>query len=157
MLKIKPNKLGYTIIVIMLIIAGIIAFRKRRKLKIIAMKTINYIKEKTWDFHTDRRINSLHPLIREKAKEFVIRAEKELGVKLRVTSGLRTWNEQNKLYAKGRTTSGKVVTNARGGQSLHNFGLAIDVVEIKNGKALWTNSKMSEIAALGKSNSFFIK
>ena len=45
-----------------------------------------------------------------------------------VTSAYRSSAEQDKLYAQGRTTPGPRVTNARGGQSAHNFGLAIDVV-----------------------------
>lgn len=152
--KFKPNKLGYTLIVIMIVIGGIVAFRKRKQIKEIAMNTINFIKEKTWDIVSDRRINTLHPLIRAKAKEFIIRAEKELGIKLRVTSALRTWDEQIKLYAKGRTNAGKKVTNAKAGQSLHNYGLALDVVEIKNGKALWSNPNWEKIGALGKEIGF---
>jgi peptidoglycan L-alanyl-D-glutamate endopeptidase CwlK len=42
------------------------------------------------------------------------------------TSGLRTYEQQNKLYAQGRTAPGGIVTNAKGGQSLHNFGIAVD-------------------------------
>lgn len=43
-------------------------------------------------------------------------------------SGLRTFAEQDKLYAQGRTTGkkGAIVTKARGGQSMHNYGLAVD-------------------------------
>lgn len=41
-------------------------------------------------------------------------------------SGNRTWAEQNALHAQGRTKPGKVVTNARGGYSNHNFGIALD-------------------------------
>jgi len=47
-------------------------------------------------------------------------------IKLVVSAGLRTWSEQNALYAQGRTTPGKVVTNAQGGYSWHNFGVAVD-------------------------------
>lgn len=43
--------------------------------------------------------------------------------------GLRTIDEQNALYSQGRTAPGKRVTNAKGGQSWHNFGLAVDLVE----------------------------
>jgi len=153
-LRFKPNKLGYTVIGIMLFIVGIITFRNRKKIKITTMEVINFIKEKTWDVVSDRRINTLHPLVRSKAKELIIRAEKELGIKLRVVSALRTWTEQNKLYAKGRTVPGKKVTNAKGGSSYHNFGLAIDVVEIKNGKALWRNPNWNKIAELGKEIGF---
>jgi peptidoglycan L-alanyl-D-glutamate endopeptidase CwlK len=45
---------------------------------------------------------------------------------------LRTNAQQNGLYAKGRTARGKVVTNARGGYSYHNYGLAIDIVLLKD-------------------------
>ena len=40
----------------------------------------------------------------------------------------RTEAEQLELYAQGRTKPGKIVTNAKGGQSYHNYGLAIDIV-----------------------------
>jgi len=43
-------------------------------------------------------------------------------------SGLRTYVQQEDLYAQGRTKPGNVVTNARGGQSPHNFGIAADLV-----------------------------
>lgn len=56
------------------------------------------------------------------------------GVGIRITQGLRTIEEQNALYAQGRTVfPGPIVTNARGGQSYHNFSLAIDFVLIKGG------------------------
>ena len=111
--RFKPNKLGYAIITILLIITGVALFSKRNQLKTLVMKSINYLKEKTWDVVSDRRISTLHPLIIGKAKEFIIRAEKELGIKLRVVSALRTWAEQNKLYAKGRTLPGKILTGIR--------------------------------------------
>ena len=44
------------------------------------------------------------------------------GVYVRVVQGLRTWTEQDALYAQGRTAPGKVVTNVRGGYSWHCFG-----------------------------------
>lgn len=42
--------------------------------------------------------------------------------------GLRTWEEQDALYAQGRTLPGAKVTNAKGGDSWHNYGLAADYV-----------------------------
>jgi len=50
------------------------------------------------------------------------------GMELRVTSGLRSFEEQSKLYAKGRKYPGRIVTNAEPGDSLHNYGLAVDFV-----------------------------
>ena len=45
-------------------------------------------------------------------------------------TGFYTYREQDELYAKGRTIPGSIVTKAKGGQSNHNFGLAIDVFPI---------------------------
>lgn len=162
----KPNKLGIIVILGVLITPIIIiAYRKRKKLKQFTMDTINYIKEKTWDIVTDSRINSLHPLIREKANEFIIRAEKELGIKLRVTSALRTWAEQEALYNRisdhiDNDNDGQIdeadeqVTHAKAGQSYHNYGLAFDVVEIKDGKALWSNPNWEKIGQFGEKLGF---
>ena len=54
------------------------------------------------------------------------------GCEIRVVQGLRSWNEQDVLWRKGRDLQGHVidphavVTNAPGGHSWHNFGLAVD-------------------------------
>ena len=101
---------------------------------------------------TAKRIQTLHPDIRNKVIEFIDEAERQ-GINLRITSGLRTYAEQDKLYAQGRTTDGPIVTNAKGGESNHNFGTAIDVVEIKNGKADW-NCDWNAIAKIAKSFGF---
>lgn len=83
------------------------------------------------------RIEKLHPAVRDIFKRFIEEAEETLDIKLRVTQGLRTFAEQDALYAQGRTKPGGIVTKAKGGQSFHNYGLAIDLVEIRNGKANW--------------------
>lgn len=58
----------------------------------------------------------------------VFHTYKELyGKQIRVTQGLRSWKEQAKLYAQGRTTPGDVITRAKPGSSFHNYGCAIDV------------------------------
>lgn len=44
-----------------------------------------------------------------------------------VVYGPRTAEEQDRLYAQGRTTPGRVVTNARAGQSAHCYAAAADV------------------------------
>lgn len=103
-----------------------------------------------WDVHTQNRINQLHPYIKEKAIRFILQAQAR-GIYLRITSAFRSMAEQGRLYSQGRTTPGPVVTNARPGESFHNYGLAFDVVEIRNGAALWENSRWNEIGQLGKS------
>ena len=83
------------------------------------------------------RINLLHPLLRAEALEIYGLICSVLTAKTvcRFTHTLRTIEEQNALYAIGRTQPGKVVTNAKGGSSFHNYGLAIDFCLIIDGKA----------------------
>ena len=89
---------------------------------------------------TLQRIERLHPLVKEEAKEIYAEICKALTGRAicRFTHTLRTFKEQNELFAQGRTKRGKIVTNARGGQSYHNYGLAIDICLIVDGKtAVW--------------------
>jgi len=51
----------------------------------------------------------------------------EKGMECKYICGTRTYAEQDALYAKGRTAPGPIVTKARGGESNHNFGIAVDV------------------------------
>jgi len=62
--------------------------------------------------------------------KFLLEAKKHFqdkGLDVRIISGNRTWEEQDALYAQGRTAPGPKVTNAKGGQSNHNFGIAVDL------------------------------
>lgn len=102
------------------------------------------------------RFNNLHPAVKEGAEELMKRAFAK-GIPIQITQGYRSIKEQNNLYAIGRTVNGKKVTNAKGGQSYHNYGLAIDFVLLSNdgNTPLWTvNSKWREVAAIGKSLGF---
>lgn len=102
------------------------------------------------------RFNNLHPAVEEGARELMKRSFAR-GIPIQITQGYRSINEQNSLYAIGRTVNGKKVTNAKGGQSYHNYGLAIDFVLLSNdgNTALWTvNDKWREVAAIGKSLGF---
>jgi len=89
------------------------------------------------------RLNQLHPLIREKA----LLAYKEAvnatptGVHPFITQTFRTFAESDALYAQGRTKPGSVVTNAPAGSSYHNYALALDFVNLVNGKESWTVDK----------------
>lgn len=86
------------------------------------------------DQKTLERIQLLHPKVRDEAEQIYKIISKELTGKsgCRFTHTLRTFAEQNELYAKGRTKPGGIVTNARGGFSFHNYGLAIDIVLLKD-------------------------
>lgn len=56
-----------------------------------------------------------------------LRKSNACNASIKVISGSRTYDEQNALYAKGRTEPGAIVTNCRGGYSNHNFGIAFDI------------------------------
>lgn len=107
----------------------------------------------TWDKTTDARIMKLDARLQKPTREFINTVEEELGIQLRVIQGLRTFEEQNELYNQGRTTPGSKVTNAKGGQSFHNYGLAVDVVIMKNGQAVWTKVP-NEVVDIGTSLGF---
>ncbi len=98
-----------------------------------------------------RFIDRLDPSIRSMAEEVLIRAHAQ-GIDLVITQGLRTNEEQARLYAQGRTAPGPIVTNAPPGSSWHNFGLAFDVAVLKDGKATWPNDVglWNQIGAIGK-------
>ncbi|SHF01926.1 DUF6443 domain-containing protein [Chryseobacterium takakiae] len=100
---------------------------------------------------TDKKIASLHPSIQNQMKSFLLMAKYRFDVDLRVTDGFRSVEEQDKLYAKGRTAPGSIVTKAKGGQSNHNFGLAVDVVPMENGKLNWETKNWDLIGRIGES------
>lgn len=85
---------------------------------------------------TGDRINLLHPKIRKEVKDLIDLAESKIdsNLSIRVVQSLRTIDEQNDLYNQGRTTPGSIVTNSKGGQSYHNYGLAIDFCFLFDGK-----------------------
>ena len=73
-----------------------------------------------------KRIALLHPKLRSEAADILIECEKA-NVGIRITSTFRTPEEQNGLYAQGRTKPGSIVTNAKAWQSYHQYGLAVDI------------------------------
>jgi peptidoglycan L-alanyl-D-glutamate endopeptidase CwlK len=82
------------------------------------------------DENTLKKIDLLHPKLRAEAHEIYKEICSRLSGKVicRFAHTLRTLAEQDALYAQGRTTAGGIVTYAKGGQSYHNYGLAIDIV-----------------------------
>lgn len=55
--------------------------------------------------------------------------------------GIRTVDEQDQIYMLGRTRPGKIVTNAKGGQSPHNYGCATDWTIFLAGQPQWMGDK----------------
>lgn len=93
-------------------------------------------------------MSNLNPKFNNLLRAFIIQANRE-GLDVDVHMDYRSVDKQNELFAQGRTKPGKVVTNARGGLSWHNYGLAADVVFKKNGKWSWSEEhdwkKLGEI------------
>lgn len=91
------------------------------------------------DQRTLDRIKLMHPKLRDEVGEIYAEICEALTGKAfcRFTHTLRTFKEQDELFAKGRTAPGARVTNAKGGMSMHNYGLALDIVLIRDGSALW--------------------
>ena len=98
-----------------------------------------------------RSLDDLLPVVKVKVQQFLDKAKAE-GIDLLVTSTYRDNESQNALYAQGRTTGGSKVTNAKAGQSFHNWRCAVDVVPIVNGKAVWNDVNIwARVGVIGKS------
>ena len=108
------------------------------------------------DDRTERHLATLHPEVQRRGAAFMSAAKSlaiQRGLDVKMISGLRTFSEQEALYAKGRTAPGPVVTKARGGYSNHNFGLAFDIgVFSKDGKTYHGDHAFyAELGPLGES------
>lgn|GEM_PF-3926284 len=119
-------------------------------LKQIAERT-KFYEQLIWRKTSKLNIQSLVPELQVLAQKLVALIELKLGVEVAVISGYRTCEEQDKLFS-----SNKGVTNAKGGESLHNFGRAFDLVPIsENFVALWDFDRWQEIGRLGKTIGLF--
>lgn len=88
---------------------------------------------------TQNRINGLHPSVRKEMETIINECDAALTgrANVRITQGLRTFAEQDALYAQRPK-----VTNAKGGQSVHNYGFAVDICLIIDGtQASWDVKK----------------
>lgn len=86
---------------------------------------------------TSDKLATLQPAFRRRVKQWLTACVEAGLVCPYVYEGLRTSARQNELYAIGRTVQrGKPkVTNAKAGQSMHQYGIAIDFVPLKPAKA----------------------
>ena len=107
----------------------------------------------------EKSIARLHPQVRGLIRRFINDVYIKHQVQLVIVQDYRTYAQQDALYAKGRTTSGSIVTNAKGGQSNHNFALAVDVFPLWNDGKLHMDAKsdkknieiLRKISSVGKS------
>ncbi|MFC4025388.1 M15 family metallopeptidase [Oceanobacillus longus] len=79
----------------------------------------------------------LNPIVEEK-KNALIEKASDNNIKVFITEEIRSFEAQNQLYEQGRNNRGNIVTNARAGESYHNYGLAIDyALENDIGEIIW--------------------
>ena len=100
------------------------------------------------DSQSEKNIVTLLPEIGPYARSLVTKAA-QIGITVKVISGTRTYAEQDALYAQGRTKPGSKVTNARGGYSNHNFGIAFDIGIFEGSAYLDESPKYKVVGALG--------
>ena len=99
-------------------------------------------------------INLLLPKVAKMTSEFLAKCNAQ-GIQVIITSTYRSSEEQDRLYAQGRTAPGNVVTNARGGSSFHNWKVALDFCPVKNGVAQWNDKALfTKIGIIGESCGF---
>jgi peptidoglycan L-alanyl-D-glutamate endopeptidase CwlK len=98
-----------------------------------------------------RDIKDLHPKMQVLCNQFIAKC-KDDGITVIITSTYRDFESQNALYAQGRTTPGKIVTNAKAGQSFHNFRVAFDFCPTLESKAIWNDTLLFiKCGQIGKS------
>jgi len=90
-----------------------------------------------------RSLNDLHPRLKERALAFQERC-KQAGIDILIYCTYRSNKEQQELYRIGRNIPGKIVTNAKAGESNHNATIdgkpasrAFDCVPLRAGKPVW--------------------
>lgn len=92
----------------------------------------------------------VHPEFAEKLERLTALCEKE-NLIIEFSGGYRSIAEQNELYAQGRTAPGQKVTNAKGGYSQHNFGIAADFFKNVKGHAYDDDAFFARVGKLAQS------
>jgi peptidoglycan L-alanyl-D-glutamate endopeptidase CwlK len=115
-----------------------------------------------WNAKVDERsekvIEKLNLVVQPYARELVRRAAAK-GIEVKVIGGFRSIDEQQRLFCQGRNIPecsglykpGPIVTNARGGYSNHNFGIAFDIGIFQGSRYLTDSPKYNEVGQIGKS------
>jgi peptidoglycan L-alanyl-D-glutamate endopeptidase CwlK len=100
-------------------------------------------------------LQNVNPVLAQKIQQMAdMLALDPQPITLIVMAGQRTWADQDKLYAQGRTAPGNIVTDAPGGYSWHNFGCAVDCApEVIDGTIDWNadHPQWKRMEAVGES------
>ncbi len=107
----------------------------------------------TFDLRSEINIATLLPVAQAAARRFMAEAIPAMaakGVGIQIICGTRSYQQQDALYAQGRTAPGLKVTNAPGGYSNHNFGIAWDIGLFRGKVYLEDSPLYLECAAIGR-------
>jgi peptidoglycan LD-endopeptidase CwlK len=100
------------------------------------------------DPRSEKAIATLLPQVQPLARALVQKAAQS-GICIKIICGFRTYAEQDALYAQGRTVPGDKVTNAKGGYSNHNFGIAFDIGVFEGNNYLGDSPKYKAAGVIG--------
>lgn len=106
-------------------------------LLIAVLASIYYVITLEWKKRNTPLPTELHPIVAEN-RDILIQRAAAKGINLVITDDFRSAAEQDRLYARGRTEEGTIVTHVEGGESYHNYGLAIDfALKLDDGTVVW--------------------
>lgn len=106
-------------------------------LLIAVLASIYYVITLEWKKRNTPLPTELHPIVAEN-RDILIQRAATKGINLVITDDFRSAAEQDRLYARGRTEEGTIVTHVEGGESYHNYGLAIDfALKLDDGTVVW--------------------
>lgn len=122
MLKKKKKRYGPIMMILLIMAVFLLAFWQRHQKQELSKVPLP---------------TELHKTVVKKRDQLISQAA-DRGIQVVIVEGFRSIEEQDALYNKGRTEEGAVVTHAKGGQSYHNYGLAIDFALLnKTGTTIW--------------------
>lgn len=92
-----------------------------------------------------RKIIDLRRGVQLRLREWKKILLEEYGIDVLVYCTYRDAEQQDHLYAQGRSRRGKRITNARGWQSWHQYRIAWDAVPMVGGKPMWNDKRSYKI------------
>ena len=116
--------------------------------RVVGEPPVTVASTKTGDERSERTIATLLSEVQPLARS-LIQAAAGIGIAIKIISGTRTYDEQNALYEQGRSRPGRIVTNARGGYSNHNFGIAFDIGVFEGARYIGESPAYKAVGALG--------
>ncbi|MCL6573036.1 MAG: M15 family metallopeptidase [Bacillus sp. (in: Bacteria)] len=125
----KLTRIGKLFFTFLLLLIAILFYN-------LFLKEFNPLTE-TKIIHSDSLPTEIHPIVQERSNQLLQQAA-DKGIVIVITDSFRSVEDQDRLYEKGRSAEGNIVTHAKGAESYHNFGLAIDfALKTPSGNVVW--------------------